>query len=114
MHITNLVRMYLIHGSVPYFILLCTLLPLVKDNFSDITSSGNYRAIAGGSLLLKLLDIVIIMLEGEKLTFSELQFAYQAGVSGNMCTYEVLETVDYFFRHASEVFICTVDITKGF
>ena len=26
-HITNLVRMYLVHGSVPYFILLCTLLP---------------------------------------------------------------------------------------
>ena len=30
-HITNLVKMFLVHGSVPYFILLCTLLPLVKD-----------------------------------------------------------------------------------
>ena len=58
-HLTSLVKLYLSHGSAPYFILLCTLIPLVKDNLGDITSSDNYRAIAGGCLLLKLLDIVI-------------------------------------------------------
>ena len=61
-HLTNLVRLYISHGSVPYFVLLCTLMPLVKDNLADITASSNYRAIAGGSLLLKLLDIVILQL----------------------------------------------------
>ena len=43
---------------VPYFI---------KDNLADITNSDNYRAIAFGSLILKLLDIVIFLLEGDKL-----------------------------------------------
>ena len=42
-HLTALVKLYLQHGSVPYFILLCTLVPLVKINMWDINLSGNYR-----------------------------------------------------------------------
>ena len=76
-HLKNLVRLFILHGSVPNFVLLCTLLPLVKDGLADLTNSENYRAIAGGSLLLKILDITILLLEGDKLEFSELQFAYQ-------------------------------------
>ena len=68
-HLTNLIKMYLCHGAVPHFVLLCTLIPLVKDNLADITKYENYRAIAGGSLLLKLLDIVVLLLEGDKLSF---------------------------------------------
>ena len=48
-HLTNMPRMFVSHGMVPYFILVCTLLPLVKDNLADITTSDNYRAIAIGS-----------------------------------------------------------------
>ena len=66
-HLTAMIRMFLVHGSIPPFILVCTLMPLVKDDFGDITSSNNYRAIAGGCLILKLLDIVFILLEGDKL-----------------------------------------------
>ena len=47
-HLTLLIKSFISHGYVPYFILLCTLLPLVKDNLGDITSSENYRAIASG------------------------------------------------------------------
>ena len=76
-HLTYLLRSYITHGIVPCFILLCTLLPLVKDNLGDITSSENYRAIASGSLLLKLLDLVILLLEGDKLECDSLQFGFQ-------------------------------------
>ena len=71
-HLTNLLRAYVSHGSIPYYILICTLLPLVKDNLADITSSENYRAIDSGSLVLKLLDIVVLMLEGDKLDCDQL------------------------------------------
>ena len=83
-HLTNILKAFVIHGNVPYFILVCTLLPLVKDNLADITSSDNYRAIAGGSLILKLLDIIIIMLERDKLGCDQLQFGFQAGSSTSM------------------------------
>ena len=40
-HLTNLIRMFIVHGSLPNFILLCTLLPLVKNSLGDITRSEN-------------------------------------------------------------------------
>ena len=85
-HLATLIKLFLSHGSVPHFLLLCTLMPLVKDNLADITASENYRAISGGSLLLKLLDIVILLLEGDKLGFDQMQFAYQRKSSTTMCS----------------------------
>ena len=35
-HLTCLIRSFVTHGEVPHFILLCTLLPLVKDNLGDM------------------------------------------------------------------------------
>ena len=113
-HITTLVKMYLSHGNVPNFVLLCTLLPLVKDKLGDITSSDNYRAIAGGCLLLKLLDIVILLLEGDKLSFSELQFAYQANVSTTVCSWAVTSVVDIFNRKGAAVYGAAMDMSKAF
>ena len=55
-----IVKSFLSHGYIPESLLLCTLSPLIKDNLGDITKSDNYRGIAGGCLLLKLIDLVII------------------------------------------------------
>ena len=65
-HLTRLLRLFFSHGHIPETILICTLLPLVKDKLGDITASSNYHAIAGGCLLLKLIDLVILQLEGDK------------------------------------------------
>ena len=53
---------------------LCTLVPTVKDNMSDITSSDNYRAIAIANLIPKWFDWLILLLEADKLSTDELQF----------------------------------------
>ena len=113
-HLTKLVRTFLSHGSVPFVILLCTLLPLVKDNLGDITSSDNYRAIAGGCLLLKLIDLVVLLLEGEKLDFDEMQFAYQAKASTTMCSWTVTSVVDCFIRGGMPVYGAAMDMSKAF
>ena len=113
-HITRLVKMFLIHGNVPHFVLLCTLLPLLKDNLGEITSSDNYRAIAGGCLLLKLLDTVILLLEGDKLSVSELQFAYQANVSTTVCSWAVTSVIDHFNRKGAAVYGAAMDMSKAF
>ena len=113
-HLTNLVRLCVSHGTVPYFVLLCTLLPLVKDNLGDVTASDNYRAIAGGCLLLKLFDLVILILEGDKLGFDELQFAYQAKASTTMCTWLVTAVVDYFNKKGATVYGAAMDMSKAF
>ena len=56
----------------------------------------------------------MIDLFGEALGFHDLQFAYQPGVSANMCTWGVIETVGYFIRNDSEVFGCSMDKSKAF
>ena len=113
-HLTNMLKACVIHGSVPYFILVCTLLPLVKDNLADITSSDNYRAIASGSLILKLLDIIILMLEGSKLNCDQLQFGFQAGSSTSMCTWTATTVIEHYNRQGSTVYGCAMDLSKAF
>ena len=113
-HLANLMRIFLSHGSVLKVILLCTLLPLVKDKLGDITVSDNYRAIASGCLLLKLIDLVVLRLEGEKLGFDEMQFAYQAKSSTTMCTWTVTNVVEYFNRNGTTVYGAAMDMSKAF
>ena len=86
----------------------------MKDNLGDSTSSDNYRAIAGGCLLLKLIDLVILLLEGNKLTFDEMQFAYQAKASTTMCTWTVTSVIDHFNRGGLPVFGAAMDMSKAF
>ena len=113
-HLVNLLQMYVTHGFVPNFILTCTLLPIVKDNLADITSSSNYRAIAGGSLLVKLLDIVILLLEGDKLQCDQLQFGFQAESSTIMCSWTATTVIEHYNRNGSVVYGCAMDLSKAF
>ena len=113
-HLTLLLRTFVTHGIVPYFILVCTLIPLVKDNLGDITSSENYRAIASGSLLLKILDLVILLLEGDKLECDSLQFGFQAKSGTVMCTWTASAVIDFFNRKGSAVYGCAMDLSKAF
>ena len=110
-----IIQCFLVHGHVTRFLLLATPVPIIiKDKLGSINNSKNYRSIAISSLILKLLDWIIILLFSSSLGLHDLQFAYQPGISGNMCTYAVLETIDYFLRHGSEVFMCTMDMTTAF
>ena len=93
---------------------LSTLVPLITDKLSDRCSSKNYRSIAISSLILKILDWVIIILFGVNLQLDQNQFAYQSGCSTTMCTWAVLETIDFFLRNHSDVFVCTMDMTTAF
>ena len=113
-HLANLLRTFVIHGSVPYFILVCTLLPIVKDNLADVTSSDNYRAIASGSLLLKLLDVLILLLEGDKMTVDQLQFGFESGASTTMCSWTATTVIEHYNQRGNPVFACAMDLSKAF
>ena len=92
-HLTQMLKIFLVHGFVPNFLLLCTLIPLVKDSLGDMQSSSNYRAIAISSLILKLLDWVILLLEGNKLSVDQLQFGYQTNISTSMCSWAISSVI---------------------
>ena len=107
-----IIKSFLIHGHVSQVLLLATLVPIIKDKIGNIGSSNNYRSIAISSLILKILDWVILLLFGHILELDDRQFSYQEKCSTTMCTWLVIETIDYFLRKGGEVF--TSLMTKAF
>ena len=108
------IKSHLLHGHVTVFLLLATLVPIIKDKLGSINSSKNYRSIAISSLILKIIDWIILLLFGDTLGLDDLQFAYQPGCSTTMCTWAVVETISYFMRNGSNVYTCLMDMTKAF
>ena len=113
-HLALLFRHYLKHGHISSTLMLSTLIPLIKDKLGDITSSNNYRSIALSSLILKVFDWVVLLLHRDNLKIDELQFGFQQDTSTTMCTWLAVETIDYFLRNGSDVFVCVMDMTKAF
>ena len=113
-HLSWILKSFLIHSHVSLHLLLAILVPIVKDKLGDISSSKNYRSIAISSLILKIFDWLVILLFGTTLSLDSLQFSYQAGCSASMCSWLAVETIDYFVRNGGEVFTCQADKTKAF
>ena len=113
-HLTNIIKLYFCHGYIPQVVLMCTLAPLIKDSLGDHSSSRNYRAIAGGCLLLKIIDLVVLFLEGDKLNLDCMQFAYQEKSSTTMCTWTAKSVIEYFNRKGAPVYSAAMDMTKAF
>ena len=94
--------------------MLATLVPIVKDKMGDINSSKNYWSIAKSNILLKIFDWVFIILSGDKLDLNDLQFAYQSGASTTMCSWMVIETINYYLARGNRVYACSMDCSKAF
>ena len=110
----TMIKSFLVHNHIPQFLLLSTLIPIIKDKLASNSVSKNYRSVCITSLVLKQVDWLIINLFGDVLGFHDLQFAYQPDVSAPMCTWAVLKTVSYFLDNGSEVFACSMDKSKAF
>ena len=96
-HVTTLFKWFLATGKIPAFLLLYTLVPIVKDNLDDIAISDNYRTIAIKSLILKWFDWLILILNSDKLTTDKLLFGFQKLASiTTMCSWGVNFVVAYY------------------
>ena len=113
-HLTVLFQGFLIHGYVPKELISCSLKPIIKDKMGDKFSSENYRAIGSSSLFLKILDWVIFNLFEVNLKPADLQFGFQKKNSTTMCSWTVIETINYFNNRNSPVFSCFLDLSKAF
>ena len=107
-------RIYHTHGHVNKILILSTLIPLIKEKLGDHCTSKNYRSISLSSVILRLFDWVIIILCRDKFAFDVFQFNYKPDCSTNICTWMVIETINYFYRNGSEVFTYVMDRTKAF
>ena len=107
-------RSFLIHGSLTLQILTCAFLPIFKGGLKNPASSDSYRAIAGGSQVLKLFEYVILVLWGDLLGSDSLQFGYRSGTSTSQCSWLVTEVAGYYLRRGTAVSACLLDCSKAF
>ena len=112
--ITLLFNSMLSHGTAPDELLLGTMIPLIKNSRGNKQCSENYRALTIGTGLSKLLDIVILNQQAEKLKTSDMQFGFKEKSSTTMCTFMTLETIEYYTSKASNVHVLLLDASKAF
>jgi len=85
----------LIHGCAPDDLLKSILIPIPKSLNKSLSDSDNYRAIALGSMLGKLYDLIILSKESASLITSELQFGFKHEFSTMGCTFVALENINH-------------------
>ena len=104
----------LIHGIAPDDLLLGTMIPLIKNARGNKQSSDNYRSLTIGTSMSKIMDIVIKKQQSESLNTSDLQFGFKEKSSTSMCTFMVLETIEYYRSKGSNVHALLLDASKAF
>ena len=100
------------HGLAPVEMQLGTMIPIPKINGTN--KSDNYRAITLGSIVGKLLDIIILLNHKEELNNSYLQFGFKKGSSTTSCTFAVQEVIAHYINNNSDVYCVLLDASKAF
>ena len=104
----------LIHGIAPDELILGTMIPLIKDTRGKKQCSDNYRALTIGTGMAKILDIIILNQQKDKLKTSSLQFGFKKKSSTTMCTFMALETIERYQSSGNEVHVLLLDASKAF
>ena len=104
----------LIHGIAPDELLQGTMIPLIKDTRGKKQCSDNYRALTIGTGMAKILDIIILNQQKEKLSTSDLQFGFKEKLSTTMCTFMALETIERYTNNGNDVHVVLLDASKAF
>jgi hypothetical protein len=79
-HLTSLIKKFIVHGSLSHWLSTIVHLALYAPPPGEGQLGGTATLhIASGCLLLKLLDLLILLLEGDKLNCDPLQFGFQPG-----------------------------------
>ena len=104
----------LVHGIAPDELLLGTMIPLIKDTRGKKQCSENYRALTIGTGMAKILDIIILNQQRDKLKTSNLQFGFKKKSSTTMCTFMALETIERYKSKGNDVHVLLLDASKAF
>ena len=76
----------LVHGYTPDDLLTSSIISIPKDRTASLTTSDNYRGISLFNAICKLFENVILLLYGDELQSSDMQFGYKQGHSTTLCT----------------------------
>jgi len=113
-HLSLLFNIMLRHGQCPRNMLLTTLVPIPKNRKKSLNDSSNYRAIALGSVVGKVMDNIILEKHQYVLKSNDLQYGFKAKHSSTHCTFVLNEVVDYYVNNGSSVYLVLLDASRAF
>lgn len=113
-HLSFLFNCMLKHGISPDSMNISTLIPIPKSAKKSAGDSSNYRAIALGSVIGKVLDNIIMSTNIDTLCSSELQFGFKPKHSTTQCTFVLQEIIDLYRRNDSSLYLVMLDASQAF
>jgi len=105
---------FVAHGYLPQSVIFSCLVPVLKDKTGNSSDMSNYRPIALTSIVSKILERIVLRKSLSYLTSCDNQFGFKADHSTDLCIYALKETISYFLRHSTPVFVCFMDASKAF
>ena len=112
--LTQLYNKLFLEESTPDCLSEATLIPLVKSYKKSLNSANNYRGISLIPIFTKLLEYIIL----EKCPILKMshhsQFGFKSKCSTLHAEYLISETIKYYNRNGSNVFMCSLDAEKAF
>ena len=113
-HLCALFNVMLCHGVCPSNMCISTLIPIPKCKKKSLNDSNNYRAIALGSVVAKVIDNIILVKYKDILISDELQFGFKKGHSTVHCSFVLNEVIDYYSSRNSPTLLLFLDASRAF
>ena len=113
-HICLLFNALLRHAFVPSGFCFGLIVPLLKDKHGDASKVDMYRGITLSCVISKLFQHVLLVLFGDSMNSSELQFGFKKNSSCSHALFVFNESVRYFIRRGSRVHCAALDASKAF
>ena len=76
-----------------------------KNKRKSMHNSGNYRATTLGSPLSNIFDWIILNKNVCELESSDMQYEFKVKSSTTSCTFAMMETVNYYRQHNTDVYV---------
>jgi len=112
--IANLFNMILMHDFVSDNLGLGATVPVVKDKLGDVTAASNYRPITLSLVISKIFEYCIVQQYEHLFSSDTLQFGFKKNVNCSHAIFVLTQTVEYFVRNGSDVFMSSLDARKAF
>ena len=103
-------------GYIPAGMNKTTIVPIVKNQFDNLSESNNYRPIALTTIISKIFESLLLLKCEEYLSTSSNQFGNKKGHSTDLCIYmyALKEFIEYYKKRSTSVFVMMLYASKAF
>ena len=100
-------------GMVPHNFCRCVILPVIKNASKSLNDMSNYRPVSIISNIAKTFESLVSLKFGHLFTTHVNQFDFSTNCGCSKAIFASNDTVQYFREKNSNVYLCSLDISKA-